>query len=128
MIKNVHIDVILYVFFLIRHKRTKFAPNKPNQPADKMKTEGSITLLTTCWGHALNISRLFSLSFPSSIWTFDVFVPHSIPFLFFFFFTSTVGWLRNNPPLFSPFMPETLHCILTFVWRAPFFFSGEDHL
>lgn len=107
--KNVHwsnfheISQWLFFFIIIiilNNICTKFLQNKPHQSADKMKPEGCITLLTTCWGHALNISQLFSLSTPSSIWTFDVFVPHSI-LRFFFFFTSSVEWLRNNPPLFA---------------------------
>lgn len=94
-------DCFFFIIFIILNNIcTKFLQNKPHQSADKMKPEGCITLLTTCWGHALNISQLFSLSTPSSIWTFDVFVPHSI-LRFLFFFTSSVEWLRNNPPLFA---------------------------
>lgn len=54
--------------------------------------------------------------------TFDVFVPHS--FLLLHPPWNSCGIILQ----FSPFMPETLHCILTFVWRASFSFCVKDHL
>lgn len=92
--KKLHCDCFLNIFLNTKH--IKLEQNKAHQSVDK--TEGCITLLTTCWVHALNILWLFSLFIPSSIWTFDVFVPHSI---LLFFSTSSVEWPWNNPPLFA---------------------------